>query len=93
MVDKPSKLRIEMSVPERVIEQKKLGDGAQKQAESFVGKYMRNFVSKMYPCLTHCKVGALRSRGNESQFELQGTLHRDYLDDVEKKSQKRDLSQ
>ncbi len=31
------------------------------------------------------QLGALRSRGNESQFELQGTLHRDYLDDVEKK--------
>jgi hypothetical protein len=29
MVDKPSKLRIETSVSERVIEQKKLGDGAQ----------------------------------------------------------------
>ena len=29
MVDKPSKLRIETSVPERVIERKKLGDGAQ----------------------------------------------------------------
>jgi hypothetical protein len=56
-----------------------------KQAKSFVGKYMRNFVSKMYPCLTHCKVGALRLRGNQSQFELQGMLHRDYLDDVEKK--------
>ena len=54
-----------------------------KQAESFVGLYMRNFVTKNYPCLTHCKVGALRSRGEESLFE--GTLHRDYLDDVEKK--------
>ena len=56
-----------------------------KQAESFVEKYMRNFVSKMYPSLTHCKVGALRSRGDQSQFDLQGTLHRDYLDDVDKK--------
>jgi hypothetical protein len=56
-----------------------------KQAESFVGKYMRNFVSKMYPSLTHFKVGALRSRGDQSQFDLQGTLHRDYLDDVDRK--------
>jgi hypothetical protein len=56
-----------------------------KQAESFVGKYMRNFVSKMYPSLTHFKVGALRSRGDQSQYDLQGTLHRDYLDDVDRK--------
>jgi hypothetical protein len=64
---------------------KKSLDMVRKQAESFVEKYMRNFVSKMYPCLTHFKVGALRSRGDQSQFELQGTLHRDYLDDVDKK--------
>ncbi len=46
---------------------------------------MRNFVSKMYPSLTHFKVGALHSRGDQSQFDLQGTLHWDYLDDVDKK--------
>jgi hypothetical protein len=84
MVGKPSRLRIETSVPERIIERKKL-ETVRKQAESFVEKYMRHFVSKMYPSLTHFKVGALRSRGDESQFDLQGTLHRDYLDDVNQK--------
>ena len=64
---------------------KKSLEMVRKQAETIVGLYMRNFVTKNYPCLTHCKVGALRSRGEQSQFDLQGTLHRDYLDDVEKK--------
>jgi len=64
---------------------KKSLETVRKQAESFVGLYMRHFVTKSYPSLTHFKVGALRSRGEESQFDLQGTLHRDYLDDVDNK--------
>ena len=56
-----------------------------KQAESFVGLYMRNFVTKNYPHLTHFKVGASCLRGEESQFDLQGMLHWDYLNDVDNK--------
>ena len=56
-----------------------------KQAESLVGVYMKNFVTKHYNCLMHFRVGALRSKGEASQFELQGTLHRDYQDEVNQK--------
>jgi hypothetical protein len=56
------------------------------QAESLlVGQYMKNFVTKHYNSLTYFKVGMLRSKGEESQFQLQGTLHCDYLDKVNNK--------
>ena len=54
---------------------------ARDQATAILSIYMNHFVKMMYPSLMHFKVGALRSRGMESQFNLQGTLHRDYLDD------------
>ena len=47
--------------------------------------YIKNFVTKLYPTLTHFKVGALRSRGVYSQCHLQGLLHRDYKEHVNKK--------
>ena len=46
---------------------------------------MKNFVTRHYNSLTYFKVGALRSKEEESQFQLQGTLHRDYPDDVNNK--------
>jgi hypothetical protein len=55
------------------------------QATSILGIYMKNFVTKLYPTLTHLKVGALRSRGIDSQFHLQGLMHRDYLEHVNMK--------
>jgi hypothetical protein len=55
------------------------------QAESIMGIYIKNFATKLYPTLTHSKVGALHSRGVHSQFRLQGLLHRDYKEHVNKK--------
>ena len=55
------------------------------QAESIMSIYVKNFVTKLYPTLTHFKVGALRSRGVYSQCHLQGLLHRDYKEHVNNK--------
>ena len=49
-----------------------------KQAEAMIRVYMTNFVTRFYKSLTHFRVGALRSKGDNSQYDLQGTLHRDY---------------
>ncbi len=49
-----------------------------KQAEAIIHVYMSNFMTRVYKCLTHFRVGALRSKGEHSQYDLQGTLHRDY---------------
>jgi hypothetical protein len=58
---------------------------ARDQATAIVTIYMNHFVKTMYPSLLHFKVGALRSRGMESQYNMQGTLHRDYLDEANAK--------
>ena len=55
------------------------------QAESIMSIYIKNFVTKLYPTLAHFKVGALRSRGVYSQSRLQGLLHRDYKEHINKK--------
>ena len=55
------------------------------QAESLVGIFMKNFVTRHYNSLQYSKVRSLRSKGEESQFQLQGTLHRDYPDDINNK--------
>ena len=55
------------------------------QAETIMSIYIKNFETKLYPTLTHFKVGALRSRGVYSQFRLQGLLHRDYKETDNKK--------
>ena len=46
---------------------------------------MKHFVMKNYPALIHFKIVALHLIGLDSQFQLQGNLHHDYLDDVNKK--------
>jgi hypothetical protein len=56
-----------------------------KQAESLVSLYLKICVTKHYNSLTHSKVGALHSRGDNSQYQLQGTLHCDYFDSIDKK--------
>ncbi len=42
-------------------------------------------VSQYYKALTLFKVGAICSRGVDSQYDLVGSLHCDYDDDVNKK--------
>ena len=71
---------------------KNLGEGVQ-TGGVFCWTLHEKIVTKNYPCLTYFKVGALRSRGEESQFDLQDRLHRDYLDDVRKRFWKRHLNQ
>jgi hypothetical protein len=47
--------------------------------------FVTNIVSQHYKALTLFKVGAIRLRGVESQYNLVGSLHCDYDDDVNKK--------
>ena len=42
-------------------------------------------VTSCYKSLTKIKVGAIRSRGDTSQEELMGFLHRDYHDEVNRR--------
>jgi hypothetical protein len=42
-------------------------------------------VSQNYKALTYFKVGAIRLRGVDSQYDLMGSLHCNYHDDVNKK--------
>jgi hypothetical protein len=47
--------------------------------------YVMHVVSQHYKALTYFKVGAIRLRGVNSQYDLMGGLHCDYHDDVNKK--------
>jgi hypothetical protein len=47
--------------------------------------FVTNVVLQHYKALTLFKVGAIHSRGVDSQYDLVGSLHCDYDDDVNKK--------
>jgi hypothetical protein len=47
--------------------------------------FVTNIVLQHYKALTLFKVGAIRSRGVESQYDLVGSLHSDFDDNVNKK--------
>jgi hypothetical protein len=49
--------------------------------------FVTNVVSQHYKVLTLFKVGTICSRGVDSQYDLVGSLHCDYDDDVNKKVQ------
>jgi hypothetical protein len=54
------------------------------QAMAVIQPYVRHVVSQHYRALTNFKVGAICSRGVDSQYDLMGALHYDYHDNVNK---------
>jgi hypothetical protein len=56
------------------------------QAKAFIDPFLKHIVTQRYKCLTYYKVGAIRSWGEKSHLELTGSLHCNYLDDVNKKT-------
>ncbi len=60
---------------------KKIND----QAMAVIQPFATNVVLQHYKALTLFKVGAIYSRGVDSQYDLVGSLHCDYDDDVNKK--------
>jgi hypothetical protein len=54
------------------------------QAMAVIQPFVTHVVSQHYKALTHFKVGAICLRGVDSQFDLMGSLHCNYHDDVKK---------
>jgi hypothetical protein len=55
------------------------------QAVAVIQPYVMHVVFQHYKALTYFKVGAIRSCGVDSQYDLMGALHWDYHDNVIKK--------
>ncbi len=55
------------------------------QAMAVIQPFVTHVVSQHYKALTYFKVGAIRSCGIDSQYDLMGALHCNYHDDVNKK--------
>jgi hypothetical protein len=55
------------------------------QAMTVIQPFVTHIVSQHYKALTYFKVGAICLRGVDSQYNLMGSLHCDYHDDVNKK--------
>jgi hypothetical protein len=55
------------------------------QAMAAIQPFVMHVVLPHYKALTYFKVGAIRSRGVDSQYHLVGSLHWDYHDNVNKK--------
>jgi hypothetical protein len=52
------------------------------KVEELIEPFMKNFIIKNYPKVNKFRVGAIRSKGGRSQYELTGVSHCDYLQDV-----------
>jgi hypothetical protein len=50
--------------------------------EELIGIFVKNYIMKYYPIVDKFRVGAIRSTGGRSQYELTGVYHRNYLQDV-----------
>ncbi len=55
------------------------------QAMAVIQPFVTHVVSQHYKALTYFKVGAICLRGVDSQYDLMGSLHCDYHDNVNKK--------
>jgi hypothetical protein len=55
------------------------------QATAVIHSFVMHVVSQHYKSLTYFKVGAIRLRGVDSQYDLMGALHCDYHEAVNKK--------
>ena len=52
------------------------------QVMLLINPFIKNHVTTRYKSLTYFRVGAIRSRGEQSQLECVGSLHCDYHDNV-----------
>jgi hypothetical protein len=55
------------------------------QAMAVIQPFVMHIVSQHYKAFTYFKVGAICSRGVDSQYDLMGALHCEYHDNVNKK--------
>jgi hypothetical protein len=63
------------------------------QVTALIDPFVKNHISGRYKSLTYYQVGALRSKGEETQLECVGSLHCDYHDNVNNRvSEKRPMS-
>jgi hypothetical protein len=53
------------------------------KVEELIESFVKNFIKiKNYPKVNKFSVGAIRSKGGRSKYDLTGVYHRDYLQDV-----------
>jgi hypothetical protein len=52
------------------------------QVMTLIDPFVKNHVSGRYKSLTYYQVGALRSKGEETQLECVGSLYHDYHNNV-----------
>jgi hypothetical protein len=52
------------------------------KVEELIEQFVKNYIMKNYPKVNKFRVGAIRSKGGRSQYELTGVYHRNYLQDV-----------
>ncbi len=57
------------------------------QAMAVIQPFVTHVVLQHYKALTYFKVGAIRSHGVDNQYNLAGSLHCNYHEDVNKKCQ------
>ena len=62
------------------------------QTMTVIQPFVTHVVSQHYKALTYFKMGAICSRGVDSQYDLMGALHCNYYDDVKKVPDKRPQS-
>jgi hypothetical protein len=56
-----------------------------KQVEAIIHPVVKSVITSRYQSLTNVKARALCSRGDTSQYNLVGSMHRDYYDDVNRR--------
>jgi hypothetical protein len=52
------------------------------KVEELIEPFVKNFIIKNYSEVNKFSVGAIRSKGGRSQYDLNGVYHQDYLQDV-----------
>jgi hypothetical protein len=72
------------TVPQGVVTSKSL-QKVNNWVMAVIQPFVMHVVSQHYKALTYFKVGAIHSRGVNSQYDLMGALHCDYHDNVNKK--------
>jgi hypothetical protein len=51
------------------------------KVEELIEPFVKNYIMKKYPKVNKFRVGAIRSKGGRSQYELTGVYHCNYLHD------------
>jgi hypothetical protein len=52
------------------------------KVEELIEPFVTNYIMKNYPKVNKFRMGAIRSKGGKSQYELTGVYHCNYLQDV-----------